>query len=587
LAALAIFGSSAAPAFAEPVAAAAPPSREAFVANILASGTPDTLDQKFENINAILNIEQAALREGIRFEMESQAATPEQKAWAEKKRQEAVTYRFSEIAFTGNEKLSTKDLNRVAKPYLNRDLAWNGIRDLVADVEKLYAKKGYYAAVVSMPAPEEKTEKLALNISEGKFGKVEVTGNKWVSTPTIQRYFKNIRPSQVLDYNTVQNDLNRLNKNKDIQATAAPKQGQTPGTTDLSVQVKDRHPFHLTGHANNFGTDATGRSRYGLGFEHTNLLGLTDTLTVGGQTSEDAWDAGVDYNLPVNRWGTRVGGGYKHLYDEVGADYRVYDVRGDADIYGVYVTHPVYAQPDFEATASVGFDWKSAENKNFPNGTRKDEIRAVNTGVRLESNDAYGTTVSPHSLNFGLDSFGASEEGDRNVTGFETGGEFFVYRGALVRKHKIIEGISLLARARGQIAADELAPLEQLRLGGPFSVRGYQDAEFLADSGVDGTLELHFSPDIFPKTWTLPFSNELLNRAVEWIAFVDGGLGTGTDPFIGDKQSRNLMGAGGGLRLHLYDKVYARLEWAAPLDGDRPQNEETSSFYFGISAELF
>jgi hemolysin activation/secretion protein len=66
------------------------------------------------------------------------------------------------------------------------------------------------------------------------------------------------------------------------------------------------------------------------------------------------------------------------------------------------------------------------------------------------------------------------------------------------------------------------------------------------------------------------------------------GYGRNTNPFDGgDKLSRRIAGIGGGVRLHLYDKIYARFEWAEPVDGDRPVNQEDSSFYFGISAELF
>jgi hypothetical protein len=37
----------------------------------------------------------------------------------------------------------------------------------------------------------------------------------------------------------------------------------------------------------------------------------------------------------------------------------------------------------------------------------------------------------------------------------------------------------------------------------------------------------------------------------------------------GERENKFLMGLGGGFRVHIYDKVFLKFEWAAPV-GDKP-----------------
>ena len=131
-----------------------------------------------------------------------------------------------------------------------------------------------------------------------------------------------------------------------------------------------------------------------------------------------------------------------------------------------------------------------------------------------------------------------------------------------------------------------MAPSEQLRLGGANSVRGYQEGEYLSDYGGTTTAEVFVPSYFFPPNWKLYKSKEPLRKQVQLVGFTDFGYGALHGTLVGEKRSRSLWGAGGGLRIHLYDKAYARLEWAAPLGGDHPTDHRRGAFYFGISMEL-
>ena len=88
-----------------------------------------------------------------------------------------------------------------------------------------------------------------------------------------------------------------------------------------------------------------------------------------------------------------------------------------------------------------------------------------------------------------------------------------------------------------------------------------------------------------PSDWLIPFSGETVRDSVQFISFVDVGTGSLHKPSEGEAKRRTLAGAGIGLRTHLYDKMYARLEWGFPF-GDDPSDSRSSAYYFTVSYEL-
>ncbi len=70
------------------------------------------------------------------------------------------------------------------------------------------------------------------------------------------------------------------------------------------------------------------------------------------------------------------------------------------------------------------------------------------------------------------------------------------------------------------------------------------------------------------------------------MAFFDLGGGGLRRPLAGESDDKVLSGMGGGLRIHLFDRVYGRFQWAGRT-GEKANSGSKSAFYYGISAELF
>jgi hemolysin activation/secretion protein len=155
----------------------------------------------------------------------------------------------------------------------------------------------------------------------------------------------------------------------------------------------------------------------------------------------------------------------------------------------------------------------------------------------------------------GVDAFGATI----NATG-EPDGQFFAWLGQFqwVRRLGILD-TQLIFRSNLQLAADRLLALEQIAVGGRYTVRGYRENTQLADNAFLASLEVRV-PLVRNTGWA---------DFVELAPFVDYGRAWNTKS--PDPEPEDLSSVGIGLRwgltapspnpLRLYFEVY----WGHPL----------------------
>ncbi len=499
--------------------------------------------------------------------------------------QNDVTFILKDIIFFGNEHISSAQLKKCGGNHIGVEVNLESLKKIADEIKQYYRDKGYIAAYVYLPPQDVMEGVVTIDVVEGKLGQVDIQGNKWVSTRTLRRNF-GTKSGQIVFLNNLQTALRFLNANRSIQATAVLKPGAEPQTTDLELNVKDQFPLHVTTDVNNLGTDNTGKNRWGLMLHDTNVLGQMDEAFARVQLGKGLWSVGSDYNIPINRQHTRVGFSYIRSSVDVGGPFKDLGVEGSASTYSLYVTQPVYSTEWLETSFQGGFDWKSVENRSLGRVSGKDEFRIMDLAFAAKENDRYGRTLLPQSVHFGFDSFlGASNKVDSGSTRAQTGGQFFIYRGSLIRYQKLPLEMMYSMRTVWQLTPDRLAPSEQFRLGGAFSVRGYPEGDYLGDQGAFISQEVFVPSYIFPPKWQLPYSSEPLYKQVQVVGFFDFGGGSLNRPLAAEDKRKHSAGLGGGLRIHLFDRVFARFQWAGRV-GSKSSDGNNSVFYYGISIEM-
>lgn len=499
---------------------------------------------------------------------------------------EGMKFNLKGVKLTGNESIRSEVFQPLIEKYVGKEVYLADLRELSSDIKKEYRERGYIAAYVYIP-PQSITDGIVeMAVIEGRIGKIEVTGNKWFSDRVLKRFLR-MAPGEILFYDHLRRALSFLNKHRDVMVKAVLKPGTESKTTDLELEAKDKFPVHLGADVNNLGTQNTGRTRVGFSLTDTNLLGQMDQLSSRFQIGSRSWAVGADYNIPVNSYGTLLGISYTRSSVDLGGPFKDLDIKGNATTYGIYAIQPVVGKDWVDASLNLGFDWKSIKNKILGEYSGRDELRILNTGINLEFTDKWGKTFFPHTFHVGFSSFlGASDKDDPNASRPGTGGQFTIYRSSLIRYQRLPFDLMYVFRGQMQLSNNALSPSEQLSLGGALAVRGYPEGEFLADYGAYMTNEVYVPSYFFPKDWKLPYSKEPLRNQIQGVGFFDFGGGNLRKPMAGEKTARTLAGTGIGMRIHLFDKVYGRIQWAMPTGSHAQTTGADSAFYYGISAEV-
>lgn len=184
--------------------------------------------------------------------------------------------------------------------------------------------------------------------------------------------------------------------------------------------------------------------------------------------------------------------------------------------------------------------------------------------------DATSVFAARSQFNIGIDAFDATINNNDN----EPDGKFFAWQGQFQWVQQLSSRSILVARVGGQFSPDSLFSLEQLSLGGIASVRGYQENQLIADSGILGSLELRIPVTADPTTLQL-------------IPFFDFGRGWNNEQ--PDPDPQNLASIGLGLNWSVTSNLNLRLDYGIPLiavneEGDSIQE---NGLHFSLSYQVF
>lgn len=458
----------------------------------------------------------------------------------------------------GNTVLSEADLERILGPQEGKMHSLATIRQVARTLKNAYRAKGYMANVF-VPAQEMADGIVRLQVFEGKYGKVTVEGNKHYTEEFIHRFFTPALATGFVDQQSLQRSLLVLNQFNDLNVQAI-LDGKSGKRVDVTLKVRDSNPLHVILDYDNFGISTVGRNRAGLAVQVGNLVTGGDTLFVKGTTPFPAVSSKpyiqAAYGAPVGDKGSRLEFQFATAQTTLGEAFRVLDLRGESEIYVLRGVVPHVIKTKELTFWGLEFASKSVRNSIFSNvPVSTDEVRVIagsHKGTRFHRKGQTGHSVT---ATVGLGSaLGGSTTSDRVIhSRVGASNEFVKVNGDLVRVVKLDSTNSLILRGQGQLAGDGLLVPEQFAIGGPDTVRGYQQGEFLGDTAYVLSGELRNT------VWSRG-SDQL-----QLLGFYDHGHATLQSPLRGEIKSQSLSSAGVGFRASLFNGFVARADVGIPL----------------------
>lgn len=473
-----------------------------------------------------------------------------------------------DIHVSGSTVFSDTELAEVTAPYRNRDLTTEDLEKVRLALTLLYVNKGYLTSGAVIPDQDVTFGTIVIQIVEGTLARIDVEGNEWFRSSYLRdRVARGL--STPLSIHPLQERIQLLQQDPRIERVNAElKPGDIRGESVLNVRVKDANPFRAWLEFNNYQTPTVGAERGLATVAHQNVTGHGDQfMFTYGRSHGVNPIIDTSYSLPLNAYETTFTAYYRrNAFLVVENPFRALDLNVDSQVIGIALRQPVYrtVTDEFAVTltgehlylkTTSAFDAPGLPSLFIPGSS----TTGVATVSALRFSQEY-THRSPSlvfaalsRVSVGLDVLGATIN-----SGPLPDGQFVSWLGQaqVVKRLDDWWGVQLLGRVAAQVASDRLFPLEQMPVGGRFSVRGYRENTLVRDDAVLASFESRFPLLRFP-------SGE---DRVQFAPFVDFGHAWNAKGDTPDL--RTLASVGAGLRWMILPQERARFEvyWGQQLN---------------------
>ncbi|CAB5079807.1 hypothetical protein D3OALGA1CA_37 [Olavius algarvensis associated proteobacterium Delta 3] len=489
-----------------------------------------------------------------------------------------------DIRFSGNTVISTKDLEAVAKDFQGRELTLEEMSELVDLITIAYQERGYILARAFLPKQDIQDGVLEIAVMEGNVGKIEVTGKTHYSDRVIKRYYEGQLEDGVIREQGLEKALILTNELPNVKTDVILKKGEETGDVDVVLNAKDTSwltlGMDLNFDYNNYGSPLTSQNRYGAAMNVVDHKFGTE-LFLRGVTGDNVEDSSLflaNYTIPVLNYGTQIDLGYLTGNYLVGQSLADLGFNGRTTIFGGKVSHPLIIKRNRSLKFTLGYDHKDAKTVIQDQVTNIDELDEAFISFDYESLDRFlGKNLFSISANFGkLDLFQSQPPTRQNPNE-----HFERYTLNALRIQKLFGYTNLILRGAGQVTNDRLVAIEAFVIGGYGTVRGFDPATYLGDSGYTLSAEINFPPPLLAEKILF---NQKVAQLVQLAAWFDHGQVYINDPLPGEVTENYLDGYGFGIRLFYKDRFTFRYDYAIPYRQIPGQSAAINYFLFSVKA---
>ncbi|MEG0869621.1 MAG: ShlB/FhaC/HecB family hemolysin secretion/activation protein [Hafnia sp.] len=479
------------------------------------------------------------------------------------------------------------EVQALLQKWLNKPLSFSELQQMTYAVTNYYREAGYPVARAILPPQKVTKGQLAIRVIEGRMSDPAVNNNSRLKTSFAEKMVRasiceKTCPDTVVSRERLARTALLLNELPGVDAGLALRPGKLPETTQLDVSLKPGQRFSGYIGVDNFGTSSSGEDRVVGGFTANELLGYADQLNLNVMRATDVntWTGSIDYNVPVNYYGTRVGLRYSHLNYNLTGPFSSLDANGYLDEWDAYATHPLIRS--FKNRLDARLDLFHQEYKDE---LLRVDARRRNQGVTVGLNGQFavaerGVTTTGISATLG-DQDVLSDPFGQNAS--QSTGKFSKLNLQLGHEQGFGSRYSAFGQISGQLTDTNLDGSQKMILGGPTGVRAYEVGSGGVDEGTlfTGELRSRWMP-------TLP-SWMGSNNSITGAVFYDQGIGhfyrNAPDRLIGSNRI-DMSGAGSYVALEKGNSYSLRLTWAHRT-GDRIGSESDDDQWWASFYKVF
>jgi len=498
------------------------------------------------------------------------------------------------------------------EPGRPREVSSTTIRAFVRYILSVYRKKNYAGIYVYVPVDTVidkrrlRNEILQVNVLEAQVTGVTIRTYDPNQQETEKGYLRKslveewspVETGKVANQKKLDEFVNLLNLNPDRYVSATVTQGVEPQTLALEYDIYEANPWHWFIQVDNSGTDER-QWNPRVGLINTNMFGFDDSFTAIYQAP---WDSTYDenyslfgsYDIPLFCPHLRLNfyGGYSEF--DVTPEAGPFGFLGAGTFYGGILKYNILQHKDWFLDIKGSMEF--TESKVSPDFDPFVDFLASEVDFWLagwgmdlyRSGDMSNTKIS---LNWYESISSNSDSSEFNTARANSESDFAIYNAYATHSRFLDE--NKVNRVSGNVrwvgASERLVPTKMTAFGGMYTVRGYDEYEYVADGGIlaSAQYELDLVKLEQAKQKEMEMEEEqpegkLALTKLAPLLFFDYGRGKIRHPVGTERAHEELMSAGTGLIVQLGENLTGTVYYGHALSSTDDTKEGNGRVHAGF-----
>jgi hemolysin activation/secretion protein len=512
---------------------------------------------------------------------------------------------LSAVNYTGAERAAEVALAQAHEGYLGRELPIRALCDIRDRAAALLDAGGYLAAV-EIPPQNLGQGTAEMRVVLGRLVAVRARGEKDGAERLLANYLGKLLGADVFNVADAERYLLLANDipGTEVRLSLRPAEGGAPGDLVGEVAVLSL-PMVADVSLQNLGSRAVGRVNALARVEFFGLTGAGDRTSVLFFSTADFKEQQtlqLAHDFLIGGEGLRLGGQLTLGWTTPSA-LAGFVIKSDTLFASLEASYPFLRTQVASVWGAAGFDLVDQDVTVNGFDLTRDRVRTAYARANFQLFDRASISrrggYSPSEprlalsgeaeLRKGLDVFGTVRDCRGALLTCVSGGATpparieqnptpFYVRGNLSAEFRPAPHFGFTLGLRGQISGEALPSFEEFAAGNYTIGRGFDPASVLGDSGIGGSLELHFGA-------LRPSSADAF--VLQPYVFTDAARSWQQDPALAALGSDQLWSAGGGLRFVRGSSLQGDLSVAVPLHRtDAQTNLGNTRVLFTLTARL-
>ncbi|WP_419533510.1 ShlB/FhaC/HecB family hemolysin secretion/activation protein [Endozoicomonas sp.] len=395
------------------------------------------------------------------------------------------TFILRGIRFTKSAHLTQEELQNIVQPALGEEIDYNGLQKILGTINQLYRQKNIYTAVAVFPEQQVSDGVVIIRLVEGSIGEIVFEGNKYTEDGYFREWIDYDNQLASIDIEALEKDILFYNRIHNQRLQAELRAGKAFGLTDIVINVPEPGRDSLELYLDNYGYESSGEAQLSALYQRNQLFRPSDKAMAYGLVSSGLKSFVSSYSTVVGTDGLRLGGSLQFTNATVtSGDFKDLGYTGDTLRLGLEGSYLVYSDADLWVNLVAAISNSSSKNSVTGGDLSDYQTGRYQLGAELSwlgSQWQFSGRQLYSSVN--------SKEKLQGITR-----KFNLFNTRLTFIYNFDNPFYALSTVEAQFTSEQALPgAVSFTLGGPSTLRGYQQGVASGDQGWYQQIEVHYN----------------------------------------------------------------------------------------------